>query len=422
MGAKILIPEDSPFTIHNIPFGVISTTDNDSPRCATAIGNFAIDLASLARASCLDHLEIQPSVEEIFSQPFLNSFAALPRAIRQKVRESLISDIANDNIPEECLVELGAVTMHLPFRIGGYSDFYCSLEHVQNCSGTMAAGAVIPENWFYAPSVYNSRASSVVPSGQAIRRPRGVYYGSNGKPTYGPTQELDYELEMGLFVSKPVPYGAELDIRQVEEHIFGFVLLNDWSSRDLQMFEMKPLGPFHGKGFGTSISPWVVTLDALQPFRCPPKTEQSPPPFNHLKWPGKDGTFNIKLAVDLIRDGKTINLGTSNLRYLYWTPFQQLTHHASAMCGLLTGDLLGTGTISGDAVDEEGKKCELGCLYEATQAGKREAEFSDGFRIKYLQDGDEVVLRGYCDDQEGRESGMRLGFGECRGKILPALR
>ncbi|RSL56837.1 hypothetical protein CEP53_006686 [Fusarium sp. AF-6] len=348
MGVKIIIPQDSPFTIYNIPFGIISTAENDSPRCATAIGNFVIDLAELAKLSYFHHLELQPSAEEIFSKTSLNAFAALPRAIRQQVRESLIRDITNENIPEQCLIELDAVTMHLPFQIGGYSDFYCSLEHVQNCSGTMATGAVIPENWFYAPSVYNSRASSVLPSGHPIRRPRGVFYGSDGKPTYGPSQELDYELEMGVFVSKPVPYGTELDIKNVEEHIFGFVLLNDWSSRDLQIFEMKPLGPFHGKGFGTSISPWVVTLEALQPFRCPPKTEQNPPPFNHLKWPGKDGTFSIKLAVDLIRNGKRVNLGTSNLKYLYWTPFQQLTHHASAMCGLQTGDLIGTGTISGD--------------------------------------------------------------------------
>ncbi|KAM0263261.1 hypothetical protein ACHAPA_008875 [Fusarium lateritium] len=212
----------------------------------------------------------------------------------------------------------------------------------------MAAGAIIPENWFYAPSVYNSRVSSVIPSGQPVRRPYGAYYGKDGKPTYGPSRELDYELEMGLFVSKPIPYGSTMDIGAVEDHIFGFVLLNDWSSRDLQVFEMKPLGPFHGKGFGTSISPWVVTLDALQAFQCPPKREQDPPPFDHLRWAGNNGTFDVKLEVELKRDGESTSLGTSNLRYLYWTPFQQLAHHASAMCGMQTGDLIGTGTISGD--------------------------------------------------------------------------
>lgn len=166
----------------------------------------------------------------------------------------------------------------------------------------MATGASIPENWFYAPSVYNSRVSSVVSSPHPIRRPRGVFYDQNKTPIFGPSQELDYELEMGVFVSKPVPFGSELDIKDVEEHIFGFVLLNDWSARDLQIFEMKPLGPFHGKGFGTSISPWVVTMDALEPFKCVPKTKQDPAPLPHLAWPGQnDGTFDIKLRIDLLR-------------------------------------------------------------------------------------------------------------------------
>ncbi|KAM0436305.1 hypothetical protein ACHAQK_007879 [Fusarium lateritium] len=269
----------------------------------------------------------------------------------------------------------------------------------------MAAGAIIPENWFYAPSVYNSRVSSVIPSGQPVRRPYGVYYGKDGKPTYGPSRELDYELEMGLFVSKPIPYGSTMDIGAVEDHIFGFVLLNDWSSRDLQVFEMKPLGPFHGK-------------DALQAFQCPPKREQDPPPFDHLRWAGNNGTFDVKLEVELKRDGESTSLGTSNLRYLYWTPFQQLAHHASAMCGMQTGDLIGTGTISGDATNDKGVKLELGCLYEATKAGTKEAEFANGFRIRYLQDGDEIVLRGNCGDGEG--DGPFLGFGECSAVLLPA--
>ncbi|KAJ4247102.1 hypothetical protein NW762_013240 [Fusarium torreyae] len=368
MSAKIHIPRDSPFSIHNIPFGVISTQDNKSPRCAAAIGDYAIDLAKLAETSRLDHLNLGPSVQELFSKAYLNDFAALPQATRQAFRESLIKHITDDDIPEQCLVDLDEVTMHLPMRIGGYSDFYCSLEHVQNCSETMSAGASIPENWFYAPSVYNSRVSSVIPSGHPVRRPHGVYYGNDGKATYSPSQQIDYELEMGLFVSKPVPYGSVMDINNAEEHIFGFVLLNDWSARDLQVFEMKPLGPFHGK-------------DALKPFQSAPKWEQKPPPFDHLRWTGHYGTYDIKLEVELKRNGECFSLGSTNLRYLYWTPFQQLAHHASAMCGLETGDLIGTGTISGDATDSKGLKLELGCLYEATKAGTKEAEFPNGFKI-----------------------------------------
>ncbi|KAH7133861.1 hypothetical protein EDB81DRAFT_727357, partial [Dactylonectria macrodidyma] len=416
MGMNIEISEYSPFSIHNIPFGVISTAKDATPRCAVAVGDFAIDLVKFAKAGRLDHVGLQPSASDVFSKPSLNTFAALGRKTCRAVRESLINDINNGQIPQDCLSRLDDVTMHLPFQVGGYSDFYCSLEHVQNCS-PMAAGASIPDNWFYAPSVYNSRVSSVITSPQPVRRPRGVYYGEGGKPTYGASQEIDYELEMGFFVSKPIPFGSELDIKQVEEHIFGFVMLNDWSARDLQIFEMKPLGPFHAKGFGTSISPWVVTMDALEAFKCPPKTKQDPAPFDHVKWPGQDGTFDIKLSVELIRNGKKISLGTSNLRYLYWTPFQQLTHHASAMCGLGTGDLIGTGTISGDGVDEAGRKTELGCLYEATQAGSKEVELPDGSRFKYLMDGDEVILQGSCGDPSG--GGPFLGFGECRGVLLP---
>ncbi|TKA77179.1 hypothetical protein B0A49_04276 [Cryomyces minteri] len=281
----------------------------------------------------------------------------------------------------------------------------------------------IPKNWFYAPSVYNGRVSSVIPSPTPIRRPKGVFFSSgiDSEPTYGPSRMLDFELEMGYFVSQPVAYGGELRIEDAKEHIFGFVLLNDWSARDLQLFEMRPLGPFHGKGFGTSISPWIVTLDALEQFSCAPKTKQDPPPFEHLTWkdPGT-GALDVKLRVTLKRDGKSHQLATSNLRYLYWTPYQQITHHASAGCGLGTGDLMGTGTISGDAEDGHGNKLELGCLYEATKAGTQSVALADGTELKYLHDGDEVVLEAWCGDS-GDGEGMVLGFGACSGVVLAAL-
>ncbi|KAL4861564.1 hypothetical protein BDV12DRAFT_203884 [Aspergillus spectabilis] len=395
LGATIEIPSGSPFTLQNIPFGVISTADSP-PRCATAIGNYAIDLEVYYALGHLSEMGLGASIEKVFSQSTLNAFAALPPSARRDVRRKIIEDIKDGTVEEECLVPLASSTSN------------------------MSAGSAIPKNWFYAPSVYNSRVSSVVASPQPIRRPRGLYFKDGDDVAYGPSQQMDYELEMGYFVSQPVAFGSELGISKADEHIFGFVLLNDWSARDLQMFEMKPLGPFHGKGFGTSISPWIVTMDALEPFRCAPKTQQDPPPFDHLRWPGRnDGAINISLRVTLLRNGKRYILGTSNLKYLYWTPFQQITHHASAMCGLQTGDLLGTGTISGDAIDVQGNKKELGCLYEATQAGTQFVTLDDGTRMKYLEDEDEIVLEGWCTDKNGEAV---LGFGDCRGRLLPALR
>ncbi|KAH9216318.1 putative fumarylacetoacetate hydrolase [Leptodontidium sp. 2 PMI_412] len=425
MGVKIDVPSGSPFTIGNIPFGVISTRANPSLRCATAIGNYAIDLTVYCKRGHLSELGLDISFDNIFSQPTLNKFAVLPHAVRQGVRKKIIQDLDDAKVEEECLVSLDLITMHLPMQTGGFSDFYCSLEHCINASTSTplaywrTTGTAIPKNWFYAPSVYNSRVSSVIPSPQPLRRPRGVYFKDGDVPTYGHSQQLDYELEMGYFVSQPVAYGSKLDIATADKHIFGFVLLNDWSARDLQMFEMKPLGPFHGKGFATSISTWVVTMDALSPFRCSPKTEQDPSPFAHLTWPRKeDGAIDVSLRVTLLRRGKSYVLGTSNLKYLYWTPFQQITHHASAGCGLETGDLLGTGTISGDAIDDQGNKKELGCLYEVTQAGTRFFTLEDGTQMKYLEDEDEIVLEGWCKDGNGQTA---LGFGNCRGKLLPAL-
>jgi fumarylacetoacetase len=285
MGVIIDIPFGSPFTIRNIPFGVLSTKANPTPRCATAIGGYAIDLGVYSQMGHLSKLSLHTPIFEIFNQvgsipstdpkiecvmltppkPTLNAFAALSHSVRLDVRNTIIQDIEASQIEEECLIPLDLVTMHLPMHIGGYSDFYCSLEHCQNVSdiffsdGTqsnlgllqcspMAVGSSIPKNWFYSPSVYNSRVSSIIPSPHPVRRPWGVHIGDSDSPTYGPSQEVDYELEMGYFVSKPVDFGSELDIAEADNHIFGFVLLNDWSSRDIHVFEMKPLGPFHGKG------------------------------------------------------------------------------------------------------------------------------------------------------------------------------
>lgn len=302
----------------------------------------------------------------------------------------------------------------------GFSDFYTSLDHCRNCSGELTT-ANIPSNWFITPSVYNSRVSSVLPTPSSIPRPKNVSFsaGMDSSPIYGPSKKLDFELEMGYFVSQPIPYGATMPIEDAKQHIFGFVLLNDWSARDHQLFEMRPLGPFHSKGFGTSISNWIVPMEALEPYSTSPKLTQDPAPFPHLTWPGKgDGALDVKLRVKLVRSGKESVLGTSNLKYMYWTPYQQLTHHAASGCGMMTGDLIGTGTISGSGKNEKGDMCELGCLYEAERTKtpvmpKREGANGD-YEEGYLEDGDEIVLDGWCEDAKGN---VVVGFGECRGRI-----
>ncbi|KAB8205720.1 hypothetical protein BDV34DRAFT_195091 [Aspergillus parasiticus] len=408
MPSEPIIPPDSPFTLHNIPFGVISTTSDPKPRCATALGHHAIDLSLLWKDK--DDLEPNQSLYDIFSQPSLNAFAALSSKTRSQVREILIHDLSTGRVPEKCFIPLDQAHMHLPMKIWGYSDFFCSLEHAQNCAPL--TGGEVARNFFYAPSVYNGRASSVIPSPTPVRRPKGIRWDHDGgQPVFGPAVQMDFELEMGYFVSKPIPIGETIKAIDAPEHIFGFVLLNDWSSRDIQAFEMTPLGPFHSKGFGTSISPWIVTLDALKPFACEPEHVHSATEFDHQRYVERaTATFDIRLNASLIRNGERYNTTESNLRYLYWTPYQQLAHHASAGCGIETGDLMGTGTISGQ---HEG---ELGCLFEATKGGSRPLEFPNGTTVRYLEDGDEIVLDAWCDNGT-----RRIGFGECRGKLLPSL-
>ena len=413
MGFSPNIEEGSPFTLDNIPFGVISSSEDLSQRCATAVGKDAIDLKALSHAQFFPDVLITDAL----SHHDLSKFAALAAETRTATRSLIIEAIKTGKIPQECVLPLSSATMHLPMEVKGYTDFYCSLEHCQNCA-VMMPGGKLPDNLLIAPSSYNGRASSVLPSPQKVPRPKGVFWKPGTKEAmYGASQRLDYELEVGYVVSKPVPYGTTLDVKNAPEHIFGFVLLNDWSSRDIQAFEMPPLGPFNSKSFGTTISPWVITLDALNPFACPPKHRTDP--FKHLNYPDFDhGTFDIKLSAELIRGGETYPLCTSNLKYLWWTPYQQLTHHASAGCGLKTGDVMGTGTVSGDAVDDHGSKKELACLFEATLGGSQPIKLADGMHLRYLDDGDQVVLNAWCEDQTGKKV---LGFGECRGQIMPAV-
>ncbi|KAF2171936.1 hypothetical protein M409DRAFT_63471 [Zasmidium cellare ATCC 36951] len=411
--------DQTPYTIDTLPYGVISTSTEPSPRCAVAIGEHAIDLAKYAKTGAFSSLETGQDLtfEQIFSQPALNTFAALPWPTRRTIRSQIQESLKANKLPSSTLTPLKDVRPHLPMSIPGFSDFYTSLDHCKNCSGELTT-ANIPSNWFITPSVYNSRVSSLLPTPSTIPRPVNVSFtaGLDSAPVYGPSKKLDFELEMGYFVSRPIPYGSTLPIADAKQHIFGFVLLNDWSARDHQMFEMRPLGPFHSKGFGTSISNWIVPMEALEPFATAPTLVQDPKPFAHLTWPASErdaGALDVKLRVRLVRDGNETTLSTSNLKYMYWTPYQQLTHHAASGCGMAVGDLIGTGTISGSGRDGEGRMNELGCMYEAERTKTDVMPQGAG---EYLADGDEVVLEGWCE----RDGRVVVGFGECRGRVGPA--
>ncbi|PLB48374.1 2-hydroxyhepta-2,4-diene-1,7-dioate isomerase [Aspergillus steynii IBT 23096] len=392
-------PSSTPFGIDNIPFGVISTRDNPAPRCATAFEDHAVDL------SCLEKDGLFASIPGfgtgVFSQPNLNTFASLPRPIHAEVRKKLVDYLASADISREeqqkSFILLSQVTNHLPMNTANYTDFYCSLEHARNCSEVI--GLEVNPNWYCIPSCYNGRTSSLRISGDPIRRPWG--------------------LEMGVYVSKPLPAGQILDMRQARDHIFGLVLLNDWSARDIQAFEMNPLGPFHSKGFGTTVSPWIVTMEALEPVECERVVVQDPRPLGHLAWRGvsEREAIAVELSAKILRNGKTYHVTTTNLNELYWTPYQQLTHLASAGEGLCTGDILGTGTLSSSRVGPTGEKIGLACLLErAIPRNMLSALKSDG--IVFLEDGDEVVFEGWC---RSPHSGKWFGFGECRAVVLPAL-
>ncbi|CAK7204881.1 hypothetical protein SEUCBS139899_007643 [Sporothrix eucalyptigena] len=296
-----------------------------------------------------------------------------------------------------------------------FSDFYCSLEHTVNCTKLLLGKTDINRNWYTVPMVYNGRTSSLVVSGTPVHRPCGVFPSekSNGKPTFQPEIHMDFELEMGVFLSKPLERGQRLDINSCRDHIFGFVLLNDWSARQIQLFEMAPLGPFHSKGSGTSISPWIVTAEALELAMCPRVTPQTVPPPRHLtRSEDLDATYDIELSVK-------IQMCESNLNELYWTPLQQLTHLASAGEGLSTGDILGTGTISSSRTNDKGEKSGLGCLFERKDPANRLSSVPNDLADTFLMDGDWVVFEGWCRNPETKK--VLFGFGTCKGQLLPAV-
>jgi fumarylacetoacetase len=412
------VSADSPFPIQNLPFGVFRPTSGGRARVGVRIGDQVLDLAAVEESGLLSGCREVP--RGTFAAPELNPFLALGRPAWREARAA-VSDLLRSDRPllrddegarDLMLVPVSRVEMLLPATIGDYTDFYSSKEHATNV-GIMFRGkdnALMP-NWLHLPVGYHGRASSIVPSGTDVRRPRGQTNPDDGPaPRFGPTRLLDFELEMGFLVGPGNERGRPIPADAAEEHVFGLVLVNDWSARDVQRWEYQPLGPFNSKNFATTISPWVVTLEALEPFRCAPPA-QDPVPLPYLR-AREDFTFDIRLEVKLRAAGsaEAATIARSNFRHLYWTIRQQLAHHTITGCNVRPGDLMASGTIS--APDPDG----YGSLLELTWRGTKPLELPGGAARRFLEDGDTVTFEGWCENDA-----LRIGFGPCGGTVLPAL-
>lgn len=411
MHAFIPVSADSPFPLLNLPYGIFRPQAGGAPRVGTALGEWVVDLAALAAAGLLPG--------PYFNQPTLNAFMAAGRPVWQEVRAALQHLLAettptlrdNPALRQRVFIPQAEVVMHRPAHIGDYTDFYSSREHATNV-GRMFRGAdkALMPNWLHLPVAYHGRASSVVVSGTDIRRPYGQTNPSDApQPLFGPSHQLDFELEVGFFIGPGNALGAPVSVQTAGEHIFGLVLVNDWSARDIQRWEYQPLGPFLAKNLGTSISPWVVTLEALAPFRCAGPV-QDPAPLPYLQSQG-DLAYDIQLEV-LLQSAQMEApqpIARSNFRYLYWNMQQQLAHHTITGCNLQPGDLLASGTISGPTPDS------YGSLLELTWRGAHPISLPTGETRTFLEDGDRLTLRGWCQGE-----GYRIGLGEVTGRVLPA--
>lgn len=396
----------SDFTIHNLPFGIFST-NRTSRRAGVAIGDYIIDLAAAQEADLLEGLGIQNG---IFNQEVLNDFIALGRPAWKSLR-SRLQELVDANKLSDCLTPQKDAQMHMPVRIGDYTDFYSSMEHATNV-GIMFRGkdnALMP-NWKHIPVGYHGRSSSIIVSGEPFYRPKGQVVPKDAEaPIFSESKLLDIELEMGFIIGKSTQLGETVSTADAEDHIFGMVLFNDWSARDIQKWEYQPLGPFLGKNFASSISPWIVTLDALEHFKTD-APKQDPPVLDYLKYEGAKA-YDIQLEVYLQAEGGEEQLiSSSNHKYLYWTIVQQLAHHTINGCNINVGDMMASGTISGPTEDS------YGSLLEITWRGEKPIKLTDGSERKFLQDGDTVILKGFCEKGE-----RRIGFGEVRSKVLPAI-
>lgn len=395
------------FSVHNIPFGIVK--HNGQYLVSTRLGDSVITLSSLIKH--FPELAIPGLDAAVLENKYLNDFIALGKKVtvplREKIQNLLISG-DTISIIEKLLIPTHEVEVCMPLQIGDYTDFYSSLEHATNV-GKMFRDPNNPllPNWKHMPIGYHGRASSIVISGTNVKRPSGQYQINEGEaPQFGPSRTLDIELEMGFVIGKENKLGEPININNAEEHIFGMMLFNDWSARDLQRWEYVPLGPFLGKNFASTISPWIVTLEALDPFRTEtPKNDVEV--LDYLKIDGKRN-YDINLEVDLITaDGSTTTICHSNFKYMYWNMCQQLAHHTVNGCNMRVGDVCASGTISGPTEDS------FGSMMELSWKGTKPIKLTNGEERKFLQNGDSINLRGFAE-----KDGVRVGFGDCLGKIV----
>jgi fumarylacetoacetase len=409
------------FPLQNLPFGVFQHPHQESPRIGVAIGDQILDLCDVGEALT----EVDELTREACEEDDLTLLMAMGPE-RQSVLRRAIFHLLREGAPGEkrksvegCLTKQSEVKMVMPARIGDYTDFYASIYHATNVGSMFRPDNPLLPNYKWVPIGYHGRASSIVVSGTEVKRPRGQLKADDAvEPTFGPSKRLDYELEVGVFVGEANEQGVPIEIANAREHIFGLTLVNDWSARDMQAWEYQPLGPFLAKSFATTISPWVVTLEALEPFRSAAfaRNNGDPKPLKYLLDPedqssgGIDITLEVSIATRKMREQgvEAERVSRGSFRDMYWTIAQLLTHHASNGCNLKSGDLLASGTVSGK------EKSSRGSLLELAWRGTEPLKLANGEERKFLEDGDEVVIRGYCE----KEGVPRLGFGECRGIIV----
>ncbi len=398
----INIPENSDFSIHNIPFGIFSTQDR-SKRVGIAIGEHILDLVAVHELGVFDF------DAAVLHRNDLNDFIGLGKTVTSNVRTKIQGWLQDDDSvlagKPELFIKQSEAQMHMPVCVGDYTDFYSSIEHATNVGKMFRdpENALLP-NWKHIPVGYHGRASSIVVSGEPITRPKGQTIPKDAtQPIFGPSQRLDFELEMGFVVGKNTKMGESVSTKEAENYIFGLVLFNDWSARDIQKWEYVPLGPFLAKNFASSISPWIVTLDALEPFRVAGPA-QEPKVLPYLEYEGEKN-YDIHLEV-AINDSTVCH---SNFRYMYWNMAQQLAHHTVNGCNVHIGDMMASGTISGKDENSYGSMLELAWM------GTKPVQLKDGTERKFINDGDTVTMRGY-----GQKGDIRVGFGEVSTKVLPA--
>ncbi|WP_372367625.1 fumarylacetoacetase [Candidatus Uabimicrobium sp. HlEnr_7] len=409
----ITVAADSDFPIQNLPFGVFSYEGNTS--VGVAIGDKIVHLGHLYDAGLMsDTVE-----KNVFAKSSLNPFLMLGkkawRSARKRVSELLREDNAelkgNNDLRQKCIIDQNQVTMKMPVEVASFVDFYSSIEHATNIGSMFRPNNPLMPNWKHLPVGYNGRSSSVVVSGTSVVRPKGQIKADDAEvPSFGASKLLDIELEMGFITGPGKPLSQTIPTAEALDYVFGMVLLNDWSARDIQKWEYVPLGPFLGKSFATSISPWIVTMDALEPFRAS-SPKQDPPVLPHLQFEG-DGNYNIHLEAHIKTEkmDAPMCMTKTNFQNMYWNIPQQLAHVSSNGTNIEAGDVYGSGTVSGTTPDS------LGSMLELCWRGTRPLKLPSGEERKFLLDGDEVTLKGWCQGD-----GYRVGFGKCHGKILPAI-